>query len=38
MPTVLLAGPPFGEAFDDYLRDWAEAIRRHIVESVPLRR
>ncbi len=28
----------FGEAFDDYLGDWAEAIRRHIVEGVSLRR
>ena len=28
----------FGEAFDDTMRDWAEAIRRHIVEGVPLRR
>ena len=26
----------FGEAFDDYLGDWAEAIRRHIVEGVSL--
>ncbi|MYH28722.1 MAG: hypothetical protein F4137_07650 [Acidobacteria bacterium] len=26
----------FGEAFDDYLGDWAEAIRRHIVEGVAL--
>ena len=27
----------FGEVFDGYMRDWAEAIRRHIVEGVPLR-
>ena len=28
----------FGEAFEDYLGDWAEAIQRHIVEGVSLRR
>ncbi len=28
----------FGEAFDDYMAHWAEAIQRHIVEGVPLGR
>jgi len=28
----------FGEAFDDYMAHWAEAIQRHIVEGVPLPR
>ena len=26
----------FGEAFEDFMAHWAEAIRRHIVEGVPL--
>lgn len=26
----------FGEAFDDYMVHWEEAIQRHIVEAVPL--
>ena len=26
----------FGEAFDDYMAHWEEAIRRHIVEGAPL--
>ena len=26
----------FGEAFEDYMIHWAEAIQRHIVEGVPL--
>ena len=26
----------FGEAFEDYMVHWAEAIQRHIVEGVPL--
>ena len=26
----------FGNAFEDFMADWAEAIQRHIVESVPL--
>ena len=26
----------FGEAFEDFMVDWAEAIQRHIVEGVPL--
>ncbi len=26
----------FGEAFEDFMVDWAEAIQRHSVEGVPL--
>ena len=26
----------FGDAFEGYMDDWAEAIQRHIVEAVPL--
>ena len=26
----------FGEGFDDYMAHWAEAIRQHVVEGVPL--
>ena len=26
----------FGEAFEDYMAHWAEAIQRHVVEGVPL--
>lgn len=26
----------FGETFEDFMVDWAEAIQRHIVEGVPL--
>ena len=26
----------FGEAFEDFMAHWAEAIQRHIVEGVPL--
>ena len=26
----------FGEAFEDYMAHWAQAIQRHIVEGVPL--
>lgn len=26
----------FGEAFEDFMAHWAEAIRRHVVEGVPL--
>ena len=26
----------FGEAFEDFMAQWAEAIQRHIVEGVPL--